>query len=116
MYACVIDCSSFLGGLQRNKKYSLCKFAVDSLAMAKILNNNNYYFDGCIYLNLSKSLQSAERAESFEACCQWALLNVQFITILFTFAVHTEVHLSFCNYINENGEILKVCAGEWTST
>ena len=43
------------------------------------------------------------RAVSFEACYRWALLSVQ-ITDL--------VHVSFCNYMNENFE----SAGEYTFT
>ena len=46
-------------------------------------NNNrpNYCIDGQSFQIDSKR----RRAESFEACCQWALLDVQIITLLFTF-------------------------------
>ena len=43
--------------------------------------NNNYNTNRRIYLNLSKSIQSAAWL-SVEACCQWAVLNVQIMTLL----------------------------------
>ena len=47
-----------------------------------------YYIDRRIYINLSKSTQSAAVLKPFEACCQWALLNVKIMTLLFTFSVY----------------------------
>ena len=41
-----------------------------------------------IDLNLSKSIQSAAGLKALKACCQWAILNVQIIILLFTFTAH----------------------------
>ena len=54
---------------------------------------NYYYFiDRRIYLNHSESTQEHHRAESFETCCQWVLVNVQIITLLFTFTVQKYIY------------------------
>ena len=49
-----------------------------------------YCIERCIYLNLIKSKR--RRAESFEACCQRALLSVQITTLLFPFPVQKYVY------------------------
>ena len=50
------------------------------------------------------------RAESFEACCQWALLNVPiFSLILYT----NTLMLSFCDYMSESLYIWKVLVNAW---
>ena len=57
-------------------------------------DNNNYYIDGAL---LSQSLEISSkrrRAESADACCQWALLNVQVTTLLFPFTVQKYIYLS----------------------
>ena len=70
-----------------------------------------YLYYRCIYLNHSKSTQSAaglKLSESFEACCKWVLFNVQIITLLFSFTVQmyiyplvSKVHAgSFCVSVN----------------
>ena len=78
------------------------------------------------YFHLSKSTWSNCRAKSFEACCQWALLNVQITPLLFTSTAekyiypsitvmvdwalkinYLSIYLSFCNCINEKFETLK---------
>ena len=54
-----------------------------------------WYFWGSdrrIDLNLSKSTQSAAGVEGFEACCQWALLNVKISTLLFPFTVQKYIY------------------------
>ena len=49
-------------------------------------------------MHLSQSFQinlkrcRAETSESFEACCQWVLLNVQIITLLFTFTIQKYIY------------------------
>ena len=59
------------------------------------------YIDGLIYLYISKSIKRAEGLKAFKPAANGPLLNVQIITLLFTI-YYTEVHLSFCNYINQN--------------
>ena len=51
-----------------------------------------YYIDRRIYLNLFPMNSKRCRAESYEACCQWALLTVQIISLLFRFTVHKYIH------------------------
>ena len=66
-------------------------------------NNNNYNIDSRMYLNLSKSIQSAAELK-FEAYCQWALFNVQIITLLFFVVIYcrpTEVHYFILLYLYE---------------
>ena len=47
-------------------------------------------------------------AECFEACCQWALLNLLIISQATVDIYCIEICLSCCNYMNGNLEILKV--------
>ena len=71
---------------------------------------------GAVILVFPNQFKAMHWAESFEACCQWTLLIVQIIKptnhIYCTrnWDTHQEVQvlLSFCNYMNENLEILKV--------
>ena len=49
------------------------------------------------HLNLSKPNSKVPLAESFEVCYQWALLNVQIITLLFTFTAHMYIYPSVSN-------------------
>ena len=52
-----------------------------------------YCIDGRIYLNLFKINSKSRRAQSFEACSQCALLNVQIISLLFPFTVQKYMYL-----------------------
>ena len=66
--------------------------------------NNNYYINGSIYLNLSKSIISAVGLKAVKPAANGALLNVQIINdypTSTTYIYYTEVHLS-CYYMNEN--------------
>ena len=45
-----------------------------------------------MYLKSFQTNSKRHRAESFEACCQRALLNVQIITLLFTFTVQKYIY------------------------
>ena len=55
-----------------------------------------------LWVHLQSVSQSVEinskhhRDENFEACCQWALLHVQIMTLPFTFTVQRFI----CNYRN----------------
>ena len=53
----------------------------------------SYYFS--VHAGMSPK---RHRAIRFEACCHWALLNVQMTTVLCTLIYCTELHLSFCNF------------------
>ena len=43
--------------------------------------------------SMHSMLVAPQGDESFEACCQWALLHVQIITLLFQFTVHKYINL-----------------------
>ena len=61
-------------------------------------NNNKYYIDRRIHLNLFQINSKRRMAQRFEACCQWALLNVQIIILLFKLKVHAGVYCISVNH------------------
>ena len=99
--------------------YSLCCHQLHHFLSGKVIPTQQamacaYMYASSIIIilywwaHLSKSFQINSKrrwAESCEACCQRALLNVQIITL---FTVCTEVHLSSCQ--------LKVHAGSFCAS
>ena len=71
-------------------------------------NNNNYNFDRLIDLNHSKSIQSTQELKL--SSLMGATLCANNYPTSYIYCI--EVHLSFCNYVNDNFET----AGEWTFT
>ena len=57
-------------------------------------HNNNYYIDRHIYLHLSKSIQSAAGLKDLKPAANGWYLNVQIMTLLFTFTVQKYIYPS----------------------
>ena len=66
-----------------------------SLTDKRVQYYYHYYYsiDWRIYLKLSKSTQSAAGLNTLEAGCQWALLDVQIMTLLFPLTVQKYIEL-----------------------